>query len=156
VSVKNTDKKGVITRIENGKYSIGTSKVFYVPAELIAEKTAPKKKTINQASPDRQKLNAIYSLLSREYMQHNKTCIAGFEGCKGKANEIHHRYKRSGYYLIMTNYFAPVCRSCHRYATTHSKKAIETGLSVSRMADIPYSFTSYEKKLMARYGVNLP
>lgn len=111
---------------------------------------------INKVSTHQKPLNAIYSILRPLYMQHNKTCIARYPGCTIRATEIHHRYKRSGFWLIMTNFYLPICRVCHRRATRNSKEAIERGVSISRLSDPPYSFTQIELNLMKKFSINPP
>lgn len=159
VTVKDNGTKGTISAIENGHYKIGKSKLLYSASDLVAEKTTPvqKKRTpINQVSAPQQKLNAIYSILRREWMPHNKTCVARFAGCTHKATEVHHMYKRTGFWLIVVKLWMPICRTCHRHATKHSKEAIAAGVSVSRLIDIPYSFTQHERKLMQLHNINAP
>jgi hypothetical protein len=159
VTIKETQQKGVIIKVEKGRYFLEGMKTPYFAHEIKATPIIPAKKQyapINPFSPQRQKLNAIYSILSRQYMPHNKTCTARFAGCTHKATEIHHRYKRTGFYLIMTNLFLPICRNCHQYATTHSKEAIAAGVSVSRMMEVPYSFTNHEKNLLKVHNVSPP
>lgn len=159
VTIKHNGEKGIITGINNGKYLVGKLKLPYSASELVAEKETPTKKKatrINEFSPQRQKLDAIYSILRREWMPHNKTCVAHFAGCTRKATEVHHMYKRSGFWLIIVKLWMPLCRSCHRRATKHSKEAIDAGVSVSRLQDIPYSFTKHELNLMRLHNVNPP
>lgn len=159
ITIKDTGAKGVIEFIEDGGYVLKGCPVVYWSWQIIADKTAPEKKKnqrINQVSPIQKKLNAIYSILSREWMPHNKTCVARFPGCAIKSQEIHHMHSRAGFYLIMTKFFMPICRPCHRYATRHSKEAVAAGVSVPRSADIPYEFTKREKELMKMHDVNPP
>jgi hypothetical protein len=159
VTIKHNGEKGIITGINNGKYLVGKLKLPYSASELIAEKQTPSgKKTgsINQVSAPQSKLNAIYSILRREWMPHNKTCVAHFAGCTRKATEVHHMYKRSGFWLIIVKLWMPLCRSCHRHATKNSRAAIDAGVSVSRLQDIPYSFTKHELNLMKLHNVSPP
>ena len=156
IIVKNTLQKGVILNIENGLYKISGQNIPYWGFDLIKEKKMVVKKrnaAIKQNSAKRQIMIIIYGIISREYMAHNKTCTARFAGCAHRATSIHHRYKRTGFYLIMTNLFLPICGSCHRYATDHSKEAIQAGVSISRYTDVPVTFTKREQELLKKYNV---
>ncbi len=159
VSVKNTSIKGEITNIENGQIKIGRSKTFYLPSQVIGDKVTPEKKQrarISPVSPQQKTLNAIYSIIRPRFLSHNKLCRARFAGCTHKSTEIHHMYSRTGFWLIIMKYMFPICRSCHRYATKHSKEAIAAGVSIPRTASIEYEFNKYELSLMARNGLNAP
>src|ERR1035437_705793 len=154
VTIKETQQKGVIIKVEKGRYFLEGMKTPYFAHEIKATQIIPAKKP--PPPPQRKKLNVFYTPLPRQYMPHNKTCTARFAGCTHKATEIHHRYKRTGFYLIMTNLFLPICRNCHQYATTHSKEAIAGGVSVSRMMEVLYSFTNHEKNLLKVHNVSPP
>lgn len=161
VILKSTGEKCIVNSISNGRYSVKINDTPYslTSSELVAEKevlTKKKSTRINEFSPHRQKLDAIYSILRREWMPHNNTCVAHFAGCTRKATEVHHMYKRSGFWLIIVKLWMPLCRSCHRRATKNSKEAIDVGVSVSRLQDIPYSFTKHELNLMKVHNVSPP
>ncbi len=115
-----------------------------------------KNKTQQTPSTLTKKLQPIYNILRPLYMQHNRTCIARYPGCTIQATEIHHRFTRTGFWLIMTNFYLPVCRSCHRRATKNSREAIDTGVSISRLSNPAYSFTQIELELMRKFNINPP
>lgn len=154
VITKDTQVKGIIENIVEGKYKLKGRKKLYWPGNLIAEKK--EKKAIEKFSAIRQKLNAIYSIVSREYLLTNKRCRARFAGCTEKATQVHHMQKRTGFFLIMSKLFFPICDNCHKKATQHSKEAIERSISISRHTKLEYNFTEREKKLMTNSKINPP
>jgi len=159
ITVKDTGKKSTIARIENGCYYLASSKRAYSAGDLVADKIAPEKKPrqrINPVSTNLAKLKPIYKILSEDFLRSQKRCRARFAGCTEVATETHHRYKRTGFWLIVARLFFPICNSCHKYATEHSREAIESGVSISRTADMKYSFSSRELKLMQEAAINPP
>lgn len=159
VTIKDTGSTVTVSDIVNGKYTVSGDKKRYDARELviIKSKSVIKNRTAIKTESDlEKKLKPIYNIIRPFYLAHNKTCIAGFPCCTKQAIEIHHRYKRTGFWKIITNYFLPICRPCHRYATKNSKEAIEKGVSISRHTQLPYLFTDYERELMAKYGVSPP
>lgn len=159
VTVKDNLQKGTITSIEKGKYRIDQSKILYSARDLVADKTTPEqkpRKPINKTNPKTATLKLIYQNLSRRWLQHNKLCRARFAGCTHHATQVHHMYKRSGFWLIMTKFFFPICTNCHRRTTNHSAEAIKAGVSVSRHQDVEYDFNEIEKKLMKQHNLTLP
>lgn len=154
VVVKDTQQKGIIENIVEGKYKLKGKKKPYWPGNLIADKK--EKKAIEKFSTIRQKLNAIYSIISREYLLTNKRCRARFAGCTEKATQVHHMQKRTGFFLIMSKLFFPICDHCHKHATQHSKEAVERGISISRHTKVEYNFTEREKNLMTNSKIIIP
>lgn len=158
VTIKETGETGKVLNIENGYYLIENDHWRW-PHEIVSKKTTPPQKPrtpIKKKSAKLSILKVIYQIIAADYLRHNKRCMARFAGCTEKSTEIHHMFIRTGWYLIMTNLFLPICRSCHKHATTHSKEAIEAGVSVSRTADVPVSFTNYEKSLLKKHNINHP
>lgn len=150
-----------IEKINNGQYFIDRVYEPLSASRLIAlkEPKVTKKKTkINSHSPLRKILSAIYSIIHFEYLAkpENKVCKAQLAGCTHKSTQIHHKYKRDGYYLIMSGMFLPICSSCHGYVNTDSDEAIRLELSVSRKSNVPYLFSERELELMEEFGVNVP
>ncbi len=159
VVVKESKRSGVISRINEGRYQVGQSKLFYSAGDLMAVKPNPaaKQKTkIKQSSDLTIKLSTIYRSLAPRWLTHNKLCRARFAGCTHKATQVHHMFKRTGFWLIMTKFFFPICRSCHRYATDHSKEAIAAGVSISRHSDVEYDFNKLELKLIKEQNLTPP
>ncbi len=159
VTVKETGKKSTISNIENGCYKIALGKKTYQAGDLIAEKVAPEKKPrqrIKPVSTNLAKLKPIYKILSEEFLRNQKRCRARFAGCTEVATQCHHRYKRSGFWLIVSRLFFPICDNCHKFATEHSKEAITAGISISRNSNIEYSFSPRELRMMQEAGLNPP
>ena len=159
VTVKDTGSTVTVSDIVNGKYTVSGDKKSYDARELVIIKTKAvlKNRTPVKTESDlERKLKPIYNIIRPLYLAHNKTCIAGFPCCTKQATEIHHRYKRTGFWRIITNYFLPICRQCHRYATKNSREAIEKGVSISRHAQLPYLFNKHERDLMAKHGISPP
>lgn len=159
VIIKDSGRSGVVSDIVNGKYSIGGDNNKYDAGDLSIIKTKSILKNRTPIKPEsdlEKKLKPIYNIIRPLYLAHNKTCIARFPCCARSATQIHHRYKRTGYWRIITNYFLPICGPCHRHATKHSKEAIENGVSISRHTQLPYLFTKQERDLMAKYGISPP
>lgn len=157
VLVKNTAIKGIVCDIKYGSYKV--SGQYYKASNLIAEKTKAKlkaKSKINKFSELTTKLLNIYRAYSRQWLQHNKVCLAKYEGCTGQATEIHHMAGRQGYWLLMSKYFLPICRRCHRRATPKSREAIECGVSVSRNRNLEIEFNKLEKELILKAGLPVP
>ena len=160
-TIKDTGKQALIVDIAEGKYSLKGHHKTYRSTDIEGIKTAPAIKRnlrINKVSASQSVLNQIYAVLRREWMPHNKTCVAQFPGCTHKATEIHHMYKREGWWLIVSRYFLPICRSCHRHATKNSKEAIQKGVSISRNSinEPLLDFNDYEKKLIKSFGLQIP
>lgn len=160
VTIQDTGQKGVISEITHGKYRVGKSWIIYSAGDLVADKVTRDKKQkqkINQISDKTMLLNSIYKTLAAKFKETHKECRAKcHEGCTGKATEIHHKYKRSGFWLIVGRLFLPVCNTCHRYITDNSLEAVEQGWSISRHKTLPYNFAPNELTLMQEAGINPP
>ncbi len=163
VTISASNKTGTIARIKNGVYFLKefprkpftAKELKCIPAALESKK----KKPIPKFTATRALLNAIYAIISKEFLlcPKNQKCAIKLPGCRVKATQVHHKFKRTGFYLIMSKYFLPCCDgACHTEITTHSAKAIADGISISRHASIPYSFTERELELMAKFGVSPP
>lgn len=57
-------------------------------------------------------------------------CEIGVAGCRGKADQVHHRQRRMPGNSTLDNALN-VCASCHEYAHSHPAEAIEKGWIVS-------------------------
>lgn len=85
-------------------------------------------------SPKRRKQLSEYSKLRKEYLNKYPLCQAKLPGiCTHNSTDIHHKAGRSGDLYLDTDYWLSVCRACHIWITDNSKKAIELGLSSSRL-----------------------
>lgn len=151
----------LIYEISNGLYWLENTEYPYAANELIPVKEKPvvkKKFKINTHSPLRKILSSIYSIIHFEYLAlpENKICRAQLNGCSHKATQIHHTFLRTGYYLIMSKRFFPICSNCHDFVNEDSDEAIRLGISVSRKSNVPYEFTPREVELMEEFGVSVP
>lgn len=160
VTVKDNNQTGVISSIERGAYQLKGSKLFYSSRDLEAEKKKigfkQKKTPINKASDKTGKLQEIYRFLRDRWLPHNKLCRARFASCTVKATECHHMNGRKGYWLIISKYFLPICRNCHRKATKDSAMAIKAGISLPDHANPEYEFNNLERQLMEKAGITPP
>lgn len=160
--IKESQTQATIINIEHGIYFLSGSKKQYRSSDLAAVKKPysirrrPTK--INHTSENTAVLKKIYSILRAAWLPHNKRCLAKFPCCTGDATEIHHMYKRTGFWLIMSKYFLPICRKCHKHATKNSKEAIEKGISISRNSVnyLLYDFNDYEKSLLKQFKIEIP
>lgn len=159
VNIKGTDQTGTITTIQDGMYWVDNSPAWYTGSELTPVKQkAQLKKTAgpNKKSEKKTALDAIYAIIRPMWLQYNKLCRARYAGCTHKASEIHHMNGRKGFWLIISKWFFPICRNCHRTVTKNSADAISRGISLADHHNPEYEFNSLERKLMEKYGVNPP
>lgn len=160
VEIKETGFRDTIYNIHGGRYELKLYPgVWRWAHELRGIAVAPDKKkpgALNQVSASKSILNAIYLIVNAEYLKEYNYCQAKLPGCGVVASEVHHKYVRTGYYLIMSKLFLSVCSNCHRTITDLSDQAIDMSLSISRHAKIPYEFTDRELSLMKSHGVKIP
>lgn len=93
-------------------------------------------KTINPRSEKRIIQDKQYSVLRKEFLQHNPSCIARLEGCTWYDPEtltIQHKKGRNGSLYLDTRYWIVLCFNCHRWVNEHPSKAMELGLADSRL-----------------------
>jgi hypothetical protein len=171
-TIKSSGELGNVEDIIKGKYKVSGSEDLLFAHEIltIPKKPEPKppnpikksikvdsapillkqkvSKSINKVSDKQKKYNSIYTIVAPKFKIKNPECLARLPGCTVLTEEIHHTYKRTGIWLIMSEYFLPVCRCCHRAITDNSAMAMETGLSISRMVELPHIFTDEEQLLM--------
>lgn len=158
VIIKSTGEPSVISSIENGRYLLANKELCWShEITLIKTKPAPKKKTtIRHVSPFQSVLNEIYKIIHLEYLTNNPRCGAMLHECTGNSSQIHHKYKRTGFFLVMDQLFLPICNNCHSHITMNSELAINLGLSISRLSEIPYSFSDRTMELLLEFEVKLP
>lgn len=158
VTIKDLSQKSIIEEIRDGRYRL-CNKLWYTSGDLIADKTKPpakQKKRIPQRSEKKTKLDEIYAIIRPQWMRHNRRCRARFAGCTDLATEIHHMNGRDGFWLIISKWFLPICRNCHRFATKNSAEAIAAGLTVPDFSNPEYEFNKMERDLMEKHGINPP
>lgn len=158
VTVKDTGQKSVIEEIHNMRYRLNDN-IWYGSRDLVAEKTKPpakQKKRIPMRSEKKGKLDDIYAIIRPQWLRHNKKCRARFAGCREDATEIHHMNGRRGFWLIISKWFLPICRSCHKFATKNSAEAIAARVTVPDNSNPEYEFNKMERDLMEKHGINPP
>jgi hypothetical protein len=102
-------------------------------SEPLKRNSTPVRKTPKKKVTEKRKSQLIeYSKLRVQFLSQHKYCAVKLPGCTILATEIHHQKGRENYLLLDTQYWLPVCRSCHNTITEHSKLAIEKGFSISR------------------------
>ena len=99
--------------------------------ERLAKKTQVVRQ-VQKVTAKRATQTQEYYKLRAEYLALYPVCEV--EDCNLKAVDIHHQRGKENERLLDTNYFMAVCRKHHIEITEHSKKAIEDGNSVSRIA----------------------
>ena len=111
-----------------GNFCIGHSKysnaVSIKPAKPIAQRSDKQKAVMAE-------LKKLYKVFMSN--PKNKKCRAKIEGCTLEATDIHHSKGRSKSTVLDIKTFIPLCRSCHTFIESHPEKAIELGLSKSRL-----------------------
>lgn len=154
--IKATGIPGIISSVDHGRYEVNGNN--YTAGEITAVKIKPEVKKrirINHTSDQRQKLNAIYSILSKEIKATPAVCEGWgkIEGCTKKATQIHHKRGRRGLLLIMSFYFCRICGNCHNYINEHSASGVELGLSMLINSNYKIVFTKREIGLLERYKI---
>lgn len=76
-------------------------------------------------------LQREYSKLRKEWLADRPMCQAKIHRCSLKSTDVHHK-KGRGVYLLDTNTWLSVCRSCHNWIETHPEDAKELGFSISK------------------------
>lgn len=151
-------QKGIVERIdpETELYYLNTDPGGYEKNELRKVGQIKKVKQIKKVSDKRKPLNAIYSILHFEFLRDRNKCEAMLDGCTYHADQIHHRYIRTGYYLICSALFMPVCANCHDFINENSEEAIRLNLSFSRTSEIKLGLSNKEIDLLLEFKVSLP
>lgn len=72
-----------------------------------------------------------YLKVKKEYMKEHQNCE--FEGCKKRANDLHHKRGRVGDLLTDKRYFLSLCRDHHNWVGLHPVESMERGYSESRL-----------------------
>lgn len=98
--------------------------------ERQAQKAALKVKTpIRKVGKKRQPELVAYNKDVKLFLI-GKTCA--WPGCEAPATECHHSRGRENELLFAKQWWKPACNFHHRYATEHSREAIEVGFSLPR------------------------
>jgi hypothetical protein len=92
------------------------------------------RKAIKPKSKKQAALDRSYSLLRTPFMLKHPNCQAALAGCQGGSTDVHHK-KGRGPYLLMTNTWMAVCRTCHQWIETHPIEATEMGFRESKLTE---------------------
>jgi hypothetical protein len=90
------------------------------------------KKPLSPRSPKQVKLDALYTVLRKSYMERYPFCLAKLPGCSINATDIHHKMGRTGKLYLDETEFLSVCRTCHGWIEVHPTEAKLLNLSKSR------------------------
>lgn len=88
-------------------------------------------------SPKRAAEERSYSQARRRFLAERSRCQAALDGCSGAATDVHHMRGRDGARLLDEQWWAALCRPCHRYVTDHPEHARALGLAYHRNGDHP-------------------
>lgn len=86
----------------------------------------------HRRSKQGKKDDIIYWQLQKEFLEENPNCIFKFDGCTGKATQVHHARGRGIYYLVVST-FRGGCDHCHRIAEGQPNIAYAAGISEKRL-----------------------
>lgn len=160
VQIKHNLQSATVRDIVRGQYVLEGHEYSYRASEIktIPTKPAPlpKNTTPTPKSAKQLVMDAIYSIVAPKFKLQHPDCQAQLEGCTKKTEDIHHKYKRTGFWLIISKYFLGVCRNCHEKITVDSAMAVEKHLSIPRSIDLPYEFSEEEISLCNTFQVKLP
>lgn len=87
---------------------------------------------IKKVSTKRGKQNSDYTKVRHDFLYQHEFCKARLPICTQWATEIHHMKGRIEELITDTNFFLPVCRSCHNWIENHPEEAQVLGLSIFR------------------------
>lgn len=101
------------------------------------QKDPPKPKPRAPINPKSKKMKALtsaYSILRKPFMLSHPMCEAALPGCQGPSCDVHHK-KGRGKWLLVTDTWMAVCRTCHQWIETHPEEATEMGFRESKITD---------------------
>ena len=73
-----------------------------------------------------------YSKLRKTWLTNHPMCQAKIYNCTLKSTDVHHK-KGRGKYLLDTNTWLSVCRSCHTWIELNPKDSKDLGFSISKI-----------------------
>ena len=86
---------------------------------------------MKKVSDKQARLNLEYSKIRRDFLADKEICHAKLHCCTLKTTDVHHM-KGRGKYLLDTNTWLSVCRSCHNWIEVHPEESKELGFSISK------------------------
>lgn len=99
---------------------------------LSSTKKPTTKKPLSPRSSKQVKLDALYSILRKKYLEHHPMCEAKLPGCSLSSTDIHHKMGRTGSRYLDDTEFLSVCRVCHQWIEVHPTEAKLLNFSKSR------------------------
>lgn len=90
----------------------------------------PKKYVIPKISTKQAKINALYSVLRKQFLKDNPTCRV----CGRESKEVHHKLGRIGQRMLDTTEWLSVCSSCHYDIEMNPEWAKLNGYSKNRLS----------------------
>jgi hypothetical protein len=73
-----------------------------------------------------------YSKLRKTWLTNHPMCQAKIYNCTLKSTDVHHK-KGRGKYLLDTNTWLSVCRSCHTWIELNPEDSKDLGFSISKI-----------------------
>jgi hypothetical protein len=86
------------------------------------------KKPLAPRSSKKEKLDALYTIIRKQWMKDHPMCQAKLPGCSLEAHDIHHKEGKVGELYLDTTNFVSICRNCHTWVHSNPKQAKELGL----------------------------
>jgi len=86
------------------------------------------KKPLAPRSSKKEKLDALYTIVRKQWMKDHPFCEAKLPGCSLEAHDIHHKEGKVGELYLDTTKFMSVCRNCHTFIHDNPKIAKDLGL----------------------------
>jgi hypothetical protein len=99
---------------------------------LSSTKKPTAKKPLSPRSSKQEKLDALYSILRKKYLENHPMCEARLPGCGLSSTDIHHKAGRTGDRYLDDTDFLSVCRVCHQWIELHPTEAKLLDFSKSR------------------------
>jgi hypothetical protein len=97
--------------------------------------SVPVEKKINKVSDNHKETLKEYKKVRKEFLSDHPQCMAKLQGCKGKANQVHHMAGKSSPELYVNKkYFLSVCGNCHEILEKNPAFAKANGFSLSRLS----------------------
>lgn len=92
---------------------------------------AKNKPRIKAVSVKQSELLRLYAKIAAKFKKDNPFCAARLPGCTLHTTDVHHKKSR-GEYLLVIEYFLPVCRSCHNWIHQNDAEARKLGFLESK------------------------
>jgi hypothetical protein len=87
---------------------------------------------MRKVSKKLEKQQKEYSKLRKTWLTNHPMCQAKIYNCTLKSTDVHHK-KGRGKYLLDTNTWLSVCRSCHTWIELNPKDSKDLGFSISKI-----------------------